>query len=68
MQGSASLSPDAMSGGKLLRKRIDQLLVERGEAESRTRAQALVMAGLVFAGPPDKLQKITKSGQQVPDE
>jgi 23S rRNA (cytidine1920-2'-O)/16S rRNA (cytidine1409-2'-O)-methyltransferase len=41
--------------------RIDQLLVERGLAESRTRAQALVMAGLVFAGE----AKIAKAGQQV---
>ncbi|HEX8162001.1 MAG TPA: TlyA family RNA methyltransferase [Pyrinomonadaceae bacterium] len=32
------------------RERIDKLLVERGLAESRTRAQALVMAGLVIAG------------------
>ena len=68
MGGSEHLSPDAMSQGKPSRKRIDQLLVERGEAESRTRAQALVMAGLVFAGLPEKLQKIAKSGQQVPDE
>ncbi|MBH5322163.1 TlyA family RNA methyltransferase [Erythrobacter sp. JGD-13] len=44
------------------------MLVARGEAESRTRAQALVMAGLVFAGPPGKLQRIVKSGQQVPEE
>ncbi len=43
------------------------MLVVRGEAESRTRAQALVMAGLVFAGEPGKLQRVTKSGQQVPD-
>ena len=28
--------------------RADQLLVNRGLAESKTRAQALVMAGLVF--------------------
>ena len=41
--------------------RIDQLLVERGLAESRTRAQALVMAGLVFAGE----RKIAKPGEQV---
>ena len=41
--------------------RIDQLLVELGLAESRTRAQALVMAGLVFAGD----RKIEKAGQQV---
>ncbi len=42
--------------------RIDQLLVERGLAESRTRAQALVMAGLVFAGD----RKIAKPGDTVP--
>jgi 23S rRNA (cytidine1920-2'-O)/16S rRNA (cytidine1409-2'-O)-methyltransferase len=41
--------------------RIDQLLVERGLAESRTRAQALVMAGLVMLG--DK--RVDKPGQQV---
>ena len=32
------------------RERIDKLLVERGLAPTRTRAQALVMAGLVLAG------------------
>lgn len=41
--------------------RIDQILVERGLAESRTRAQALVMAGLVYSGE----SKIAKSGQQI---
>lgn len=44
--------------------RIDQLLVDRGLAESRTRAQALVMAGLVFAGE----RKIDKPGQAVADD
>jgi 23S rRNA (cytidine1920-2'-O)/16S rRNA (cytidine1409-2'-O)-methyltransferase len=34
----------------LSRKRLDQLLVERGLAESRTKAQALVLAGLVYSG------------------
>lgn len=41
--------------------RIDQLIVERGLAESRTRAQALIMAGLVFAGE----RKVAKPGEQV---
>lgn len=41
--------------------RIDQLLVERGLAESRTRAQALVMAGHVMLGD----TKALKPGQQV---
>lgn len=43
------------------KRRIDQLLVERGLAESRSRAQALVMAGLVFTGN----TRIDKPGQQV---
>ncbi|MEL6541395.1 MAG: TlyA family RNA methyltransferase [Pseudomonadota bacterium] len=42
------------------KNRIDQLLVERGLAESRTRAQALVMAGTVFVGE----VKADKPGQQ----
>ncbi|WP_228244061.1 TlyA family RNA methyltransferase [Porphyrobacter sp. GA68] len=44
--------------------RVDHLLVSRGLAESRTRAQALVMAGLVFAGE----QKVLKPGQTVPED
>ena len=32
------------------RIRLDQLLVERGLAESRARARALVMAGRVYRG------------------
>lgn len=44
--------------------RIDQLIVDRGLAESRTRAQALIMAGLVFVG----TRKIDKPGQTVPDD
>ena len=41
--------------------RLDQILVDRGLVESRTRAQALVMAGLVFSGE----QKLAKPGQQL---
>ncbi|MXO68551.1 TlyA family rRNA (cytidine-2'-O)-methyltransferase [Altererythrobacter marinus] len=43
------------------KQRLDQLLVSRGLAESRTRAQALVMAGLVFSGE----TKLAKPGQQL---
>ncbi len=43
------------------KQRVDQMLVERGLVESRTRAQALIMAGLVFSSE----TKITKSGQQL---
>lgn len=46
------------------KKRIDHLLVERELAESRTRAQALVMAGVVFVGE----TKVDKPGQQVPED
>ncbi|HET9511072.1 MAG TPA: TlyA family RNA methyltransferase, partial [Sphingomonas sp.] len=42
--------------------RADQLIVDRGLAESRTRAQALVMAGLAFVGD----RKIDKPGQMLP--
>ena len=49
---------------KINRRRADQALVDRGLAESRTRAQALVMAGLVFAGD----RKIEKPGQPVADD
>jgi 23S rRNA (cytidine1920-2'-O)/16S rRNA (cytidine1409-2'-O)-methyltransferase len=44
--------------GKL---RIDQLLVERGLAVSRTRAQALILAGRVVVGD----NRVDKPGQQV---
>jgi 23S rRNA (cytidine1920-2'-O)/16S rRNA (cytidine1409-2'-O)-methyltransferase len=43
------------------KQRLDQLLVERGLAESRTKAQALVLAGQVFSGE----QRLSKPGQQV---
>jgi len=43
------------------KQRLDQLLVERGLAESRTRAQALVLAGLVFSGE----TKLAKPGQPM---
>lgn len=40
------------------------MLVERGLVESRTRAQALVMAGLVYSGE----TKLAKPGQQLPED
>src|ERR1700761_485009 len=41
--------------------RLDQLLVDRGLADSRTKAQALVMAGLVFAGE----ERLASAGSKV---
>lgn len=43
------------------KQRADQLLVERGLAESRARAQALILAGLVYNGE----RKIEKAGQAL---
>lgn len=44
-----------------MKRRIDQLLVERGFAESRHKAQALLLAGRILVNE----QKIEKPGQQV---
>jgi 23S rRNA (cytidine1920-2'-O)/16S rRNA (cytidine1409-2'-O)-methyltransferase len=43
------------------RPRLDQLLVERGLAESRAKAQALVLAGQVFSGE----RRLDKPGRTV---
>ena len=45
-------------------RRLDQLLVERGLAESRARAQALIMAGLVFSGE----RRLDKAGMLVAED
>ena len=49
---------------QLVNYRLDQIIVDRGLAESRSRAQALVMAGLVFSGD----RKLEKPGQQLPED
>jgi 23S rRNA (cytidine1920-2'-O)/16S rRNA (cytidine1409-2'-O)-methyltransferase len=46
----------------MAKPRADQLLLDRGLAESRSRAQALILAGLVFSGE----RKIEKAGQMLP--
>jgi 23S rRNA (cytidine1920-2'-O)/16S rRNA (cytidine1409-2'-O)-methyltransferase len=45
------------------KRRADQLLVDRGLAESRQRAQALILAGIVFVGE----RRIDKPGQTLAD-
>jgi len=44
--------------------RLDQLLVDRGLVESKSRAQALIMAGLVFSGE----KRLDKPGQAVAED
>jgi 23S rRNA (cytidine1920-2'-O)/16S rRNA (cytidine1409-2'-O)-methyltransferase len=46
-----------------MKQRADQMLVERGLAESRAKAQALILAGLVFSGE----RKVDKAGQPLAD-
>ncbi len=46
---------------KATKTRLDSLLVNRGLVESRTRAQALIMAGKVFTG----TRRLDKPGQSV---
>jgi len=44
-----------------VKRRADQLLVEQGLAESRTKAQALILAGLVSDGE----RRVNKPGEQL---
>ncbi|MFT8635462.1 TlyA family RNA methyltransferase [Novacetimonas hansenii] len=48
----------------MAKRRIDQMLVDRGLVETRTRAQALIMAGLVFT--PNR--RIDKPGDQLAED
>jgi 23S rRNA (cytidine1920-2'-O)/16S rRNA (cytidine1409-2'-O)-methyltransferase len=48
----------------LTKVRADQLLVSRGLADSRTRAQALIMAGAVFSGE----RKLAKPGDMLAED
>lgn len=47
------------------RTRLDQLLVDRGLVESRSRAQALVLAGKVRVGAGDAARRDLKPGDQL---
>ena len=47
----------------MAKRRADQLLVERGLAESRARAQALILAGVVYVGE----RRIDKAGEAIAD-
>lgn len=49
---------------KVRKQRVDQLLVERGLVESRSRAQAVIMAGLVYSD----TRRIDKPGQTLAED
>ncbi|WP_298224490.1 TlyA family RNA methyltransferase [Acidocella sp.] len=46
------------------KRRADVMLVERGLVESRAKAQALIMAGLVYAG----TARVAKAGDVLPED
>lgn len=48
----------------MAKQRLDQLLLERGLAESRTKAQALILAGSVFTGE----QRLDKAGMMIDED
>ncbi|CAA7626670.1 putative rRNA methyltransferase YqxC [Candidatus Terasakiella magnetica] len=50
--------------GMAAKLRVDQLLVDRGLVESRSRAQALIMAGLVYCGD----RRIDKPGTALAED
>jgi 23S rRNA (cytidine1920-2'-O)/16S rRNA (cytidine1409-2'-O)-methyltransferase len=49
---------------KIAKVRLDQLLVDRGLVESKTRAQALIMAGNVYS----ETKRMDKAGQKVAED
>ena len=63
-EGAARQQRRRRGGAGVAKVRADQLLVTRGLAESRTRAQALIMAGAVFSGE----RKIAKAGDMLAED
>src|ERR1019366_1148177 len=58
------LEPSCQAGRPLAKQRLDNLLVARGLAPSRARAQAVVLAGQVFVGG----SRVDKAGTLVTDD
>ena len=48
----------------MAKRRLDVLLVERGEAESRQKAQAIIMSGQVYVAG----QRVDKAGAAVDEK
>jgi 23S rRNA (cytidine1920-2'-O)/16S rRNA (cytidine1409-2'-O)-methyltransferase len=59
------VSPTSSTSRKSARQRLDQLVVERGLAESRARAQALILAGKIRVGEGDAARSDRKAGDLV---
>lgn len=59
------MSATSSTTRKPARQRLDQLVVERGLAESRARAQALILAGKVRVGEGDAARLDRKAGDLV---
>ena len=59
------MSPTSTPRQKPARQRLDQLIVERGLAETRAKAQALVLAGRVRVGEGDAARLDRKAGDLV---
>jgi 23S rRNA (cytidine1920-2'-O)/16S rRNA (cytidine1409-2'-O)-methyltransferase len=57
-----------VTGVRTKRVRLDQLIVDRGLAESRSRAQALLIGGRVRVGEGDEARLDRKPGDQVDPE
>lgn len=62
--GQIPFGPLACCDMAAKKTRLDQIIVDRGLAESKTRAQALVMAGHVYIGE----AKAQKPGQQIAED
>jgi 23S rRNA (cytidine1920-2'-O)/16S rRNA (cytidine1409-2'-O)-methyltransferase len=59
------VSATASTTRKSARRRLDQLVVDRGLADSRSRAQALILAGRVRVGEGDAARSDLKAGDLV---
>jgi len=65
LSGAGNGRPGERAGGRAgAKRRLDERLVSEGLAESRTRAQALILSGVVLVDD----RPVEKAGTRVPDE